>query len=175
MGHQWKKLGDISQANLTPMLRQYLEAKAESGDSLLFFRMGDFYELFFEDAVEAAELLGIALTSRDAVNKDDRIPMAGVPVRAVDGYLAKAIRAGRTVTICEQMEDPKDAKGIVKRAIVRTVTPGTVMEPQLLEDGQQLSRGIVCARRSRGLVAGGYHHRRISGRADRWGRRAHAV
>src|SRR5690349_11704167 len=95
MGHQWKKLGDISQANLTPMLRQYLEAKAESGDSLLFFRMGDFYELFFEDAVEAAELLGIALTSRDAVNKDDRIPMAGVPVRAVDSYLAKVIRAGR--------------------------------------------------------------------------------
>ena len=134
MAQQWKKLSEISDAKLTPMLRQYLEAKAESGDSLLFFRMGDFYEMFFEDAVEAAELLGIALTSRDAVNKDDRIPMAGVPVRAVDAYVAKAIRAGRTVTICEQMENPKDAKGIVKRAIVRTITPGTVTEPELLED-----------------------------------------
>ncbi|MCL4694422.1 MAG: DNA mismatch repair protein MutS, partial [Candidatus Hydrogenedentes bacterium] len=120
MATQWKKLSEISDAKLTPMLRQYLEAKADSGDSLLFFRMGDFYEMFFEDAVEAAELLGIALTSRDAVNKDDRIPMAGVPVRAVDAYVAKAIKAGRTVTICEQMENPKDAKGVVKRAIVRT-------------------------------------------------------
>ena len=149
MGHQWKKLGDISQANLTPMLRQYLEAKAESGDSLLFFRMGDFYELFFEDAVEAAELLGIALTSRDAVNKDDRIPMAGVPVRAVDTYLAKAIKAGRTITICEQVEDPKEAKGVVKRAIVRTITPGTVIEPHLLEEGSNNYLAALCVRGER--------------------------
>ncbi|MCC6797430.1 MAG: DNA mismatch repair protein MutS [Candidatus Hydrogenedentes bacterium] len=149
MGQQWKKLGDISQANLTPMLRQYLEAKAESGDSLLFFRMGDFYELFFEDAVEAAELLGIALTSRDAVNKDDRIPMAGVPVRAVDSYLAKAIKAGRTITICEQVEDPKEAKGVVKRAIVRTITPGTVIEPHLLEEGSNNYLAALCVRGDR--------------------------
>ncbi|MCC6486601.1 MAG: DNA mismatch repair protein MutS [Candidatus Hydrogenedentes bacterium] len=135
MAHQWKKLEEISDSKLTPMLRQYLQAKAESGDSLLFFRMGDFYEMFFEDAVEAAELLGIALTSRDAVNKDDRIPMAGVPVRAVDSYIAKAIKAGRTVTICEQMENPKDAKGVVKREVVKTITPGTVLEPELLEEG----------------------------------------
>jgi DNA mismatch repair protein MutS len=134
MADNWKKLGDISQSKLTPMLRQYLDAKAQSGDSLLFFRMGDFYELFFEDAVDASDLLGIALTSRDAVNKDDRIPMAGVPVRAVDSYIARAIRAGRTVTICEQVEDPKEAKGIVKRAIARTITPGTVIEPDLLEE-----------------------------------------
>lgn len=133
MARQWKKLSDLSDSDLTPMLRQYLAAKAESGDSLLFFRMGDFYEMFFEDALEAAELLGIALTSRDAVNKDDRIPMAGVPVRAVDSYLARAIKAGRTVAICDQIEDPKDAKGVVKRAIVRTVTPGTIIEPGLLE------------------------------------------
>ncbi len=134
MAHQWKKLSDISQSKMTPMLRQYLQAKAESGDSLLFFRMGDFYEMFFEDAVEAAELLGITLTSRDAVNKDDRIPMAGVPVRAVDAYIAKALKAGRAVTICEQMENPKDAKGVVKRDIVRTITPGTVLEPELLDE-----------------------------------------
>lgn len=130
----WKKLSDISAARLTPMLRQYIAAKADCSDSLLFFRMGDFYELFFEDALEAAELLGITLTSRDGAGKDQRIPMAGVPVRAVDSYIAKAIKAGRTVSICEQMEDPKDVKGIVERAIVRTITPGTVMEPDLLEE-----------------------------------------
>ncbi|MBN2308400.1 MAG: DNA mismatch repair protein MutS [Candidatus Hydrogenedentes bacterium] len=142
MAKNWKKLSDVAGGKLTPMLRQYLAAKVEGGDSLLFFRMGDFYELFFEDAVEAAELLGIALTSRDAVNKDDRIPMAGVPVRAVDTYIAKAIRAGRTVTICEQMEDPKDAKGVVKRAVVRTITPGTVLEPDLLDD---TTNNYLCA------------------------------
>ena len=144
MTKAWKKLSDISTKKLTPMLRQYLEAKAESGDSLLFFRMGDFYELFFEDAVEAAELLSITLTSRDAVNKDDRIPMAGVPVRAVDSYIARAIKAGRTVSICEQMEDPKQAKGVVKRAIVRTITPGTVMEPDLLEESTNNYLAALC-------------------------------
>jgi len=149
MSHQWKKLADISDASITPMLRQYIEAKAESGDSLLFFRMGDFYEMFFEDAVEAAELLGIALTSRDAVNKDDRIPMAGVPVRAVEAYLAKAIKAGRRVTICEQVEDPKEAKGVVKRAITRTITPGTVLEPNLLEEGTNNYLGAVWVRGER--------------------------
>jgi DNA mismatch repair protein MutS len=153
MATQWKKLNEISDAKLTPMLRQYLEAKAESGDSLLFFRMGDFYEMFFEDAVEAAELLGIALTSRDAVNKDDRIPMAGVPVRAVDAYVAKAIKAGRTVTICEQMESPKDAKGVVKRAIVRTITPGTVTEPELLDDAANNYLGALTIRGGKGGLA----------------------
>ncbi|GMU92355.1 MAG: DNA mismatch repair protein MutS [Candidatus Hydrogenedentota bacterium] len=153
MAHQWKTTRDISEANMTPMLRQYLQAKAESGDSLLFFRMGDFYEMFFEDAVEAAELLGIALTSRDAVNKDDRIPMAGVPVRSVDTYIAKAIKAGRTITICEQVEDPKDAKGVVKRAIVRTVTPGTVTDPQLLDDTTNNFLGALCVRGERAGLA----------------------
>jgi DNA mismatch repair protein MutS len=133
MAKNWKSLGDVSERELTPMLRQYLAAKAESGDSLLFFRMGDFYELFFEDAIEASELLGLTLTSRDGSNKEARIPMAGVPVRAVDGYLAKAIQAGRTVTICDQVEDPRQAKGVVQRAVTRTVTPGTVLEPDLLD------------------------------------------
>ena len=142
MAKTWKKLSEISDKKLTPMLRQYIAAKAEGGDSLLFFRMGDFYEMFFEDAIEAADLLGIALTSRDAVNKDDRIPMAGVPVRAVESYIAKAIKTGRSVTICEQVEDPKEAKGIVKRAIVRTITPGTVIEPDLLEE---TANNYLCA------------------------------
>jgi DNA mismatch repair protein MutS len=134
MAKNWAKLSDITPDKVTPMLRQYLQAKAEGGDSLLFFRMGDFYELFFEDAVEVSEILGLTLTSRDGVEKDERVPMAGVPCRAVDGYIARLIRAGRTVTICEQMEDPKEAKGIVKREVIRTITPGTIMEPELLEE-----------------------------------------
>jgi len=134
MANNWAKLSDITPDKMTPMLRQYLLAKSEGGDSLLFFRMGDFYELFFEDAIEASEVLGLALTSRDGNDKGERVPMAGVPVRSVDTYIARLIKAGRTVTICEQMEDPKEAKGIVKRAVTRTITPGTVMEPNLLEE-----------------------------------------
>mgnify|MGYP003811316737 FL=1 len=117
-------------------MRQLLQAKSECGDSLLFFRMGDFYEVFLDDALEVAGLLNLALTSRDGTDKEKRVPMCGVPVRAVDGYIAKLVRMGRSVTICEQMEDPREAKGIVKRQVVRTVTPGTVTEPELLEDGR---------------------------------------
>lgn len=128
------KLRDVNPNRTTPMLRQYLQAKAECGDSLLFFRMGDFYELFFDDAFAAAELLGLALTSRDGEDKEARVPMCGVPFRAVDSYVARVIKAGRSVTLCDQVEDPKEAKGIVKRAVVRTITPGTVMESDLLEE-----------------------------------------
>jgi DNA mismatch repair protein MutS len=136
MAEEWLKLAEVSPNRVTPMLRQYMAAKAECADSLLFFRMGDFYELFFEDAVEASVLIGLTLTSRDGVNKQGkRIPMAGVPVRAVEGYLAKIIKAGRTVTICDQMEDPKDAKGIVQRGVTRTITPGTILVPELLDAG----------------------------------------
>ena len=121
---------------MTPMMKQFTAAKLDSGDSLLFFRMGDFYELFFEDAVEAAALLGLTLTSRDGANASGKkVPMCGVPVKAMDGYVARVIKAGRTVSICDQVEDPKDAKGIVKREVVRTITPGTIMEPDLLEAG----------------------------------------
>ena len=134
MATNWAKLEDIAPHKLTPMLRQYVQAKAESGDSILFFRMGDFYEMFFDDAVAASEILGLTLTSRDGADKEERIPMAGVPFRAVDGYIARLIKAGKTVTLCDQIEDPKDAKGIVKRDIIRTITPGTVMAPDLLEE-----------------------------------------
>lgn len=145
MANNWMKLSDVSPAQVTPMVRQFMAAKAECGDSLLFFRMGDFFELFFEDAVEAAELLGLTLTSRDGNDREQRIPMAGVPARAVDAYVAKAIKAGRTVTLCDQVEDPKDAKGIVKRAVIRTITPGTVMEPELLEDSANNYLGALHA------------------------------
>ena len=134
MTKKWARLEDLPDGKLTPMLRQYIEAKADSGGALLLFRMGDFYELFFEDAVIASETLGLTLTSRDGADKDARIPMAGVPCRALDGYLARLIKAGKTVAICDQIEDPKQAKGVVKRAIVRTVTPGTVLEPELLDE-----------------------------------------
>ncbi|MGC9054625.1 MAG: DNA mismatch repair protein MutS, partial [Candidatus Hydrogenedens sp.] len=140
----WLKITDIIPERATPMLRQYLRAKAECGDSLLLFHMGDFFEMFFDDAFEASRILGIALTSRDGESKEGKVPMCGVPVRSVNHYLARLIKAGKTVTICEQVEDPKLAKGIVKRAIVRTVTPGTIIEPELLEEGANNYLSALC-------------------------------
>jgi DNA mismatch repair protein MutS len=121
----------------TPLMAQYLEIKAAHPGSLLFYRMGDFYELYFEDAALAAETLGIALTKRGKHRGED-IPMCGVPVHSADQYLAKLIRAGHRVAICEQMEDPQDArkrgtKSVVKRSVIRLVTPGTLTEESLLE------------------------------------------
>ncbi len=112
---------------VTPMFEQYLRIKAEHPDALLFFRMGDFYELFFDDAVTTARELQIALTSR---NKDaeSSVPMCGVPWHAVDNYLVQLIDKGYHVAICDQIEDPKSAKGIVQRAVTRIITPGTVLE-----------------------------------------------
>ena len=112
-----------AEATLSPVMRQYARAKSENPGALLFFRMGDFYELFFEDAKEASRLLEITLTARG-----DGIPMAGVPVRAVSSYLRRLTAMGRRIAICEQMQDPKLAKGIVERAVVRVVTPGTLTD-----------------------------------------------
>jgi DNA mismatch repair protein MutS len=153
MTRNWKKLSEVSEGRLTPMLRQYLQAKAECGDSLLFFRMGDFYEMFFEDAIEGSKILGLALTSRDGMDKEERVPMCGVPYRTVDTYVAKAIKAGRTITICDQIEDPKEAKGIVKRAVIRTITPGTVIEPNLLEQTTNNYLGALTYREGRAGLA----------------------
>ncbi|WP_319586621.1 DNA mismatch repair protein MutS [uncultured Desulfobulbus sp.] len=118
---------------LTPMLQQYLEIKEQHPDSILFYRMGDFYEMFFDDAVTAAKILGITLTSRSAKDEANKIPMCGVPFHAVTGYLGKMIKAGFRVAICEQVEDPKEAKGIVKREVVRVVSPGVTTDDQLLD------------------------------------------
>jgi DNA mismatch repair protein MutS len=115
----------------TPMMLQFRRAKKEQPDALLFFRMGDFYELFEEDAVVASRELGIALTSRSKA--DGAIPMAGVPVKSVDAYLMKLVRRGHRVAICEQVEDPRAAKGLVDRAIVRVVTAGTLTEEDALD------------------------------------------
>jgi DNA mismatch repair protein MutS len=116
----------------TPLMRQYFAAKAEYPDTLVFFRMGDFYELFYDDARKAARLLDITLTQRGA-SAGAPIPMAGVPYHAVEGYLGKLIRLGESVAICEQLGDPAAAKGLVERKVVRVVTPGTVTDDSLLE------------------------------------------
>ena len=125
-------------AAATPMMAQYLAIKEETPDSLLFYRMGDFYELFFDDAVKAAEALDITLTKRGQ-HDGEPIPMAGVPVHSHESYLARLIRAGFKVAVCEQTEDPAEAKkragakALVKREVVRLVTPGTLTEDTLLE------------------------------------------
>ncbi|MCS7304097.1 MAG: DNA mismatch repair protein MutS [Thermoguttaceae bacterium] len=117
--------------SLTPMMRQYQEAKRACGDALLLFRMGDFYELFYEDAKTAARLLNLALTSRE--KGENAIPMAGFPHHQLEHYLAKLISAGLRVAVCEQVEDPKLAKGLVRREITRVVTAGTITEETLLD------------------------------------------
>jgi len=124
----------------TPAMAQYMAAKARHPDALLFFRMGDFYELFFEDAKTASVALGITLTARS--KGDNAIPMAGVPYRAVDGYLKKLVQMGHKVAIAEQMEDPREAKGVVERDVVRVVTPGTLTEDNLL-DGKQANHLVA--------------------------------
>src|SRR6188768_3736786 len=108
----------------TPLMRQFFAAKAQHPDILLFFRMGDFYELFFDDARKAARLLDITLTQRGA-SAGQPIPMAGVPVHAYEGYLARLVALGESVAICEQIGDPALAKVLVERKVVRIVTPGT--------------------------------------------------
>ena len=127
-------------SRVTPMMEQYIEIKASNPDSLLFYRMGDFYELFFDDAVEASRALGIALTKRGKHMGED-IPMCGVPVHAADDYLQKLIGLGFRVAVCEQIEDPAEArkrgsKSVVKRDVVRLVTPGTITEENLLAPGE---------------------------------------
>jgi len=125
----------MSKAKVTPMIRQYMAAKEQHPDALLLFRMGDFYEVFFEDAVTAARELDLTLTSREK-NKENAIPMAGVPHHAVRSYVRKLIAAGYKVAICDQIEDPRKAKGIVKRAITEVITPGLIVDPDSLERGQ---------------------------------------
>jgi DNA mismatch repair protein MutS len=112
---------------ITPMLRQYQEIKNQYPHCILFFRLGDFYEMFFEDARAAAPILNVMLTSREA-GKTGRIPMCGIPFHAKDTYIAKLIKAGRKVAICEQVEDPALAKGLVKRDIIRVITSGTFID-----------------------------------------------
>ncbi|EGL81894.1 DNA mismatch repair protein mutS [Caldalkalibacillus thermarum TA2.A1] len=120
----------------TPMMEQYLSIKKEYPDAFLFFRLGDFYELFFEDAKRAAQILEITLTSRPAGKSGEKIPMCGVPYHTANQYIKKMIDQGHKVAICEQVEDPKEAKGVVKRKVVRVITPGTLMEESMLAEDE---------------------------------------
>ena len=123
----------MNSTKLTPMMQQYMETKQQYKDCILFYRLGDFYEMFFEDALTASKELEITLTGKDC-GLEERAPMCGVPYHAVDGYLNKLVARGYKVAICEQVEDPKQAKGIVKREVIRIVTPGTNLDTQALDE-----------------------------------------
>ena len=140
---------------MTPMLRQYLDIKEQHPDTILFYRMGDFYEMFFEDAEISSRVLGITLTSR---SKDEaaKIPMCGVPYHAVSGYLGKMVKAGFRVAICEQTEDPKQARGIVNREVVRIVTPGVTTDEQILDEKNNTYVCALCfTRKGKKILAAG--------------------
>ncbi|MCI0401330.1 MAG: DNA mismatch repair protein MutS [Gammaproteobacteria bacterium] len=137
----------------TPVMQQYLRIKAEHPDKLLFYHMGDFYELFYEDARKAARLLDIALTARGQ-SAGEPIPMAGVPVHALDAYLAKLVRLGEAVVICEQIGDPATSKGPIERKVVRIVTPGTITDEALLDDREDnLLAAVAVAGETFGIAA----------------------
>lgn len=121
----------MTNLNASPLMRQYRDIKRGYPQAILFFRVGDFYEMFYEDAQEASQLLSITLTSRDKQSSDP-VPLCGVPYHAATGYIAKLLKAGRTVALCEQVEDPKLAKGLVRREVVRLYTPGTLVETEFL-------------------------------------------
>ena len=133
------------------MIKQYLSIKERYADTILFYRMGDFYEMFFEDAEVASRILEITLTSR---NKKDKfpIPMCGVPYRAVQGYIARLINQGYKVAICDQIEDPALAKGLVKRDVVRVITPGMILDNELLDEkSDNYVLAVACEKNTVGL------------------------
>jgi len=138
----------------TPMMRQYREIKAQYPDAVLFFRLGDFYEMFEDDARLASKELEITLTSRDSKGKDEseRIPMCGVPYHSSEAYIARLLAKGIKVAICEQMQDPSEAKGIVERDVVRVITPGTVMESTMLETDRSTYLTALCMDENGGAI-----------------------
>lgn len=133
---------DVVLEDTTEVMRQYLKIKRENPDSVLLYRLGDFYETFFEDAELLARELQLTLTGRDAGKILGRVPLAGIPVKAIDGYMEKLVAKGYKIAICEQLEDPKAAKGLVDRGVVRIITPGTILESKFLN---QASNNYVCA------------------------------
>ena len=133
---------DVNLEDTTPVMQQYLKIKQENPDILLWYRLGDFYETFFEDAVIMSKELELTLTGRDAGAKLGRVPLAGIPIKAADSYLEKLVQKNYKVAICDQLEDPKQAKGLVKRGVTRVITAGTLTESNLL---QQNSNNYICA------------------------------
>ena len=137
---------------ITPMMQQYLQIKQRHHDAILFFRLGDFYEMFFEDAETAAKILDIALTSRNK-SDDGSVPLCGVPYHSAEPYIQKLLRAGHKVAVCEQMEDPKTAEGVVKRDVVRVITPGTVTAEEALDArGNNFLAAVSSGRKGFGLA-----------------------
>ena len=136
----------------TPMMQQYLKIKAEHPEELLFYRMGDFYELFYDDAQIASDLLNITLTQRGQ-SAGKPIPMCGVPYHSANGYLAKLIKAEKSVAICEQIGDPSSSKGPVERRVQRIITPGTLTDDSLIEPENSSSFMAVSTREEGGTVA----------------------
>ena len=130
--------------DLTPAMKQYVKIKEKYPDCILFYRMGDFYEMFFEDAVTAAPVLEITLTSRNK-GKEDSVPLCGFPYHAASAYITKLVEKGFKVAICEQVEDPKKAKGIVKREVIRVITPGLVLDEENLAAGENNYLACLCA------------------------------
>ena len=129
----WRKNMVVDKEKCSPMMKKYLETKEQYKDCILFYRLGDFYEMFFDDATLVSRELEITLTGKDC-GLEERAPMAGVPYHAADSYIAKLVSKGYKVAICEQLEDPKTTKGIVKRGVIKVVTPGTVVESNMLEE-----------------------------------------
>ena len=162
-------MNDVALSQHTPMMQQYLRIKGQYPDILLFYRMGDFYELFFDDARRAAALLDITLTARGQ-SAGQSIPMAGVPFHSVEGYLAKLVRKGESVAICEQLGDPAKSKGPVERQVVRVITPGTVTDEALLEERQETLLAAVAREEDRfglawlDLAAGRFTVSQLQGR-----------
>ena len=156
---------------LTPMMQKYLETKEEYKDCILFYRLGDFYEMFFDDAKIVSKELELTLTGKSC-GLEERAPMCGVPFHAVDGYLDKLISRGYKVAICEQVEDPKLAKGLVKREVVRVATPGTNLNMQALDESR--NNYLLCVVYDQCLwciLCGCYHGRLLCDRV-RFGKQA---
>src|SRR6266436_3926661 len=135
-----------SPSTATPAMRQYLDAKRQHRDAIVFFRMGDFYEMFYEDALVASRALDLTLTSRSKDAAGGGIPMCGVPFHAADGYITRLVKKGFRVAICDQVEDPRKAKGLVKREVVRVVSPGTLTDANYLDAREPAFLMAVCPR-----------------------------
>ena len=132
---------EIDRSKISPMMQQYFEVKDKYQDCVLFFRLGDFYEMFFDDAVVVSKALELTLTGRDC-GLEERAPMCGVPYHAADMYIKRLIDMGFKVAVCEQLTDPAETKGIVVRDVIRVVTPGTLTESSMLDDG---SNNYICS------------------------------
>ena len=127
------------------MMQQYFRIKSEHKDQLLFFRLGDFYEMFYDDAITASKELELTLTGRDC-GQEERAPMCGIPYHSCEAYIQRLIKKGYKVAICEQMEDPALAKGLVKREVIRVITPGTIIETSMLDEGSNNYIGSIFCR-----------------------------